>query len=195
MRPAPLHPDLWLLKQIRWQFFLTLTFASDRLAEPIRQRKARSLFNKAADRFGNSPHRLVWCLRGEHGEATGRRHFHALLDGLPDNARHSQTCFWLMHTWEKVCHGGHARVRLYEPGLDGVGYVLKDLAGPDAYESAKFDSRSANLTLSEGLQRVLAALSRAGDRRLAQQQRRLVRLADSEEFATAGSGAPDVSGL
>lgn len=117
--------------------------------------------------------RLVWCLRAEAGELTCRLHFHALLDGLPDNARHPQTCFWLMHTWEEACHGGHARVRLYGPGLDGVGYVLKDLAGPNAYDSAKFGNRSSILTLSAGLERVLASLARVRDRRLAQMQRRL----------------------
>jgi hypothetical protein len=85
-------------------------------------------------------------------------------------------------------------VRVYEPGLDGLSYVLKGLSGPDAYESSKFDRRTSDLTISEGLRRVLASLARVGDRRLAQQQRRLARFAG---FATATPAAvtPDVPRL
>lgn len=32
-----------------------------------------------------------------------------------------------------------------------MGYVLKELAEPDVYESAKFGNRTTNVTLSEGL--------------------------------------------
>ncbi len=168
-------PDLWLLKDLRWQFFLSLSFASDRLSEAVRQRKARAFFNKTAEQLGLAPRRLPWCLRGENGEHTGRRHSHALLTGLPETALSPQTCFWLMHTWEKGVRGGIARARLYEPALDGVGYVLKDLAGPDAYESRKFGDPAVDLTLSVGLWRVLHSLARVRDRRLAQLQKQLTR--------------------
>ncbi len=139
----------------------------------MRQRKSRAFFNKTAEQFGAAPERLPWCLRGEIGERTGRRHNHALLTKLPATALSLQTCFWLMHIWEKGVPGGIARARRYEPALDGVGYALKDLSGPDAYESSKFGAVTANLTLSARLWRVLHSLARGRDRRLAQLQQQL----------------------
>ncbi len=93
---------------------------------------------------------------------------------LPQSNVTESTRFFLMHQWEHGILGGHACVRVFDPALDGVGYMLKGLSGQEAYESAKFGDRTASLTLSEGLQRVLRSLSHVRDRRLAQHKRRLL---------------------
>ena len=62
---------------------------------------------------------------GMDGELTGRGHLHALIAGFPQHALTTATCFAFMKIWEQM-GGGMARVHLYSPLLDGVGYVLKD---------------------------------------------------------------------
>jgi hypothetical protein len=111
---------------------------------------------------------LLWCLRMEHGEATGRRHFHFLLAGLPVAAVHTQTCFVLKNTWESRCKGGMARVTLFDPRLDAGRYLTKPdgMADPgDAYESAKFGSSTSSLMIAQ------AVWNFAGSKRRAQLMR------------------------
>ena len=66
--------------------------------------------------------------------------------------------------------GGMARVTVYSPRLDGVGYVLKGgdeeyrRAGGDYYETRKFGSR-CDVMLSESIFRVLAGRRQIGKRR------------------------------
>jgi hypothetical protein len=69
------------------------------------------------------------------------------------------TCFSFMRMWEGL-NGGWARVSLYSPLLDGVGYVLKGCdaeyqrAGGDYYEARKFGG-DCDVMLSESIFRVL----------------------------------------
>jgi len=104
---------------------------------------------------------LPWCLRQEDGELTSRRHFHVLLGGLRQKAVNPSTCFALMHGWEKA-GGGMARVRLFDPSLNGVDYVSKCLgmAGADSYESAKFGFNPSGLMLSKGAEKILGRVIR-----------------------------------
>jgi hypothetical protein len=81
------------------------------------------------------------------------------------------TCFFLMHTWEKL-GGGMARVRLYDQAQDGLGYLTECLRGEDAHETSKFVEGLSHLTLSDGLQRRLRVHPVMGERRLAQRNRR-----------------------
>jgi hypothetical protein len=50
-------------------------------------------------------------------KATGRRHFHFLLAGLPAEACTMRTCFALKNGWESR-KGGMARVSRFDPRLD-----------------------------------------------------------------------------
>ncbi|CAN5672422.1 hypothetical protein BH11VER1_BH11VER1_32000 [soil metagenome] len=70
--------------------------------------------------------RLVWCLRLEEGEITGRWHFHFLMSGLSGQAGNSPN-FFLMDTWEKF-GGGRARVYTFHPKLNALGYITKRLS-------------------------------------------------------------------
>ena len=160
-------PDVFLLGQIRWQFFGTLTFKSERLPERVRLALWFALLRKAAKRFHRHFPKLPWCLRQEDGETTGRRHFHFLLAGLPPDAVNLQTCFWLMAHWENL-GGGMARISLFDPRLNAAGYLTKTGQGsPDAgdhYESAKFGHDACHLMLSHGAKAILASLQLSGQR-------------------------------
>ncbi len=163
-------PELHLLTQVRWQFFGTLTFKQERLPERVRLSMYFAILRKAAAEFGVYFPRLPWCLRQENGEQFGRRHFHFFLAGLPRHAVNRTTCFFLMAQWEQI-GGGMARVKEYDPMLNGVGYVLKCLGyGPDPgdlYESAKFGGRQCELMLSDGAWAILQDRLHVTERRLA----------------------------
>jgi hypothetical protein len=122
-----------------------------------------------ADNFGVHFKKLIWCLRREDGELTGRGHLHALIAGLPPHAMTTATCFSFMKIWEQL-GGGMARVSLYSPLLDGVGYVLKGCeaeyarAGGDYYEARKFGG-NCDVMLSESVFHVLEGRRQIGKRR------------------------------
>ena len=110
---------------------------------------------QAGGQFRGSFKETIWCLRTEAGEVTGRLHLHALIAGFPKRAITTPTCFAFMRIWEGL-NGGMARVTLYSPLLDGVGYVLKGCeadcqrAGGDFYETQKFGKR-CDVMLSESV--------------------------------------------
>jgi len=128
-----------------------------------------ALMREQADNFGVHFIQTIWCLRTEAGEATGRLHLHALIAGFPKHALTTATCFAFMKIWEGM-GGGMARVHLYSPRLDGVGYVLKGCeaeyqrAGGDFYETQKFGQR-CDVMLSESVFRVLEGRRQIGKRR------------------------------
>jgi len=102
--------------------------------------------------------RLPWCLRQEDGEATGRRHFHYLLAGLPRQVVNIAACYFQMATWEDL-DGGMARVHRFDPRLNGAGYLLKRLGqsadAGDLYESAKFGGGHCHLMFSNAAERII----------------------------------------
>jgi hypothetical protein len=79
------------------------------------------------------------------------------------------TCFSFMRIWEGL-NGGMARVSLYSPLLDGVGYVLKGCeaeykrAGGDYYETRKFGV-NCDVMLSESIFGVIEGRRSIGVRR------------------------------
>lgn len=158
--------DIHVLKEVPWQFFGTLTFRKERLPERIRLSMFFALMRRTAKAHRVRFHRLLWCLRMEHGEATGRRHFHFLLAGLPSEATTIRTCFALKNGWEDpaLIRGGMARVTLFDPRLDAGRYLTKPdgHADPgDAYESAKFGSHSSSLMIAHAVWRFANAKRRA----------------------------------
>ena len=164
-----MNPEIYALSLIDWQFFVSLTFKSERLSDAVRIKMFFALLRRQADNFGVHFKQTIWCLRTELGEATGRLHYHALIAGFPKHVPTTATCFSFMRIWEQL-GGGWARVTVYSPRLDGVGYVLKggeeeyQRAGGDYYETRKFGGR-CDVMLSESIFRVLAGRRQIGKRR------------------------------
>lgn len=164
-----MNPEIYALSLIEWQLFASLTFKSAKMADGVRMKMFFALMRKQAENFGVHFKKTIWCLRTEAGEATGRLHFHALIAGFPEHAATTATCFSFMKIWEKL-GGGMARVTVYSPSLDGVGYVLKGCeaeyqrSGGDYYETQKFGKR-CDVMLSESVFRVLAGRRQIGKRR------------------------------
>jgi len=145
--------DVYVLSKLRWQFFGSLTFRADRMPERVRISMFFALLRKAAKDFRCYFPRLPWCLRLERGEIGDRLHNHFLLAGLPESGMCVATCFAMMRAWENKLGGGHARIRVFDPRLSGVGYVAECLGydGADVYESAKFGSNGRDLMYSRAV--------------------------------------------
>lgn len=156
------------LEVVGWQFFATLTFKSLKVNEAVWLKMYFALMREQADNFGVHFSKLLWALRYELGEQTGRPHFHALIAGLPDSSVHAGTCFSFMRIWEKH-RGGNARVRVYDPTFAGVDYVLDGVdeavktAGGNWYELNKFGGR-CDVMLSMSLIRHMQNRRRFGHR-------------------------------
>ena len=111
---------------------------------------------------------VLWCLRRERGESTGRLHQHAVIAGLPPSAG-ARNCLALMSQWERL-GGGIARVSVYNSSLDGLDYILKGSGlteskatrwAGDYHELSKFGG-SCDVTLSKSVCRYLGNRSRSG---------------------------------
>jgi hypothetical protein len=164
------HPEVWSAGRVPWQFFCTLTWANvgahrNRPPSPSKQVTAFFAFARgAAHVSGRHFRELVWLLRHEPGEITGRSHYHCLLSVVGSEWVRRSTCFYLMHYWEKRLGCGHARVRIFRPAMGGLEYTMKDLAeslrGADRYEFGKFFEPSAALTLSASANRLISRRQR-----------------------------------
>ncbi len=148
MSPAVHHAQ-----QEKWKFFCTLTFAG-RVPSPAYALalQSRWLERSSTVLLHETPESLLWLSREELGETNGRLHSHVLLGELQDASRvNRKTCLALMGMWEKVTEKalglpGMARVRVFEPDLQGAQYVLKGLEGvtewtlrgANSYELGKF---------------------------------------------------------
>jgi len=167
-------PDVYILSQVDWQFWCTFTFKADAVSsEKLRQSLWFALMRDWAGWYRVDFNRLLWMRRAEEGESTARLHWHALVAGLPNEAKSRATCFSVKNDWERL-GGGLARVYLYEGSRNALSYMLKQpgimsVMGSDgkpkevasyrsdgaaAYESRKFGSSGA-VTYSEGLIRLL----------------------------------------
>ena len=154
-------PEIHTLNQIGWQFFGSLTFTKEKMPERVRLSMFFALVRKAARDFKVPFKKLLWCLRQERGESTGRRHFHFLLAGLPAEAVSLRTCFSLKNAWEQL-RGGMARVTVFDPALNGGSYLLKPDQPPavdagDAYESNKFGGGFCDLMIAQSVWRLATA--------------------------------------
>lgn len=143
----------YTLQRFHWQLFCTLTFKSARLPERLRV----SMFFAWVRTFCawyRVPFRdVIWCLRQESGELTGRLHLHALICGLPPFAVQEGTCFALMAQWEKL-GGGMARVRVFDATQSGVAYIVKCLnpsGAANLYETGKFSGSVDSVMCSNSM--------------------------------------------
>jgi hypothetical protein len=163
-----MNPEKHLLADIPWQFFSTWTFKSLKVRESVWLKMFVAVINDQAGNFGVHFSKILWALRYELGEQSGRPHFHALIAGLPESGASVATCFSYMKLWEKA-GGGQARVRVYDSTLAGVEYVLKGVdeaftnVGANWYEVNKFGGR-CNVTLSMSLIRHMQNRRRFGHR-------------------------------
>lgn len=163
-------PEMRALTVVRWQLFATLTFKSSEMSDRVRDSMFLAFIRKIENASRVQPHRLLWCCREERGEIGKRLHFHSLIGGLPSKRVHPGSCFQFMRFWGH-CGGGHARVRVFASDVDSpegaLGYTVKGLDalnGEDFYESSKFGSRRAQLTLSESVRRVVRSACSMRDR-------------------------------
>jgi len=152
-------PDVYILSQVDWQFWVTLTFKQDALSsDKLRQSLWFALLRGLAGWYRVDFNRLLWVRRAETGEVTARLHWHALVGGLPDVAKHRATCFSIKNYWEKL-GGGISRVYVYDSSRTALAYMFKPGAycmseGAQQYEAGKF-GKSDQVTFSEGTLRLL----------------------------------------
>ncbi len=171
-------PEVHAMSLVEWQVFGTLTFKSERLSQARRIKmwfaEARTLAKWWHVHFPE----LLWVLRIEQGEATGRTHFHCLIGGLPKAAVSGGVAFQradgsldvgnrtthaLESKWARMGltpadkKNRISRFSLYDARLNGAGYLLKCLdvddgrLSKDVYETAKFLWDDRQLILSDSL--------------------------------------------
>jgi len=175
-------PEINVMAVIEWQFFGTLTFKSERLSPERRLKMWFALNRTLASWYHIHFTKLLWVLRIEQGEATGRTHFHCLIGGLPSAAAAggitiqrqggdfdvtNRTCHALEAKWGRM--GLHesdkqnriSRFSLYDSRLNGASYITKCLGVEsgrfckDVYESAKFGLGDNQLILSDSISAVV----------------------------------------
>jgi hypothetical protein len=164
------NPELHSLAAVNWQYFCTLTFRGEKQCKRFGPQMFVALLRTQAKVWKVHFKRVLWCLRRESGESTGRWHLHAVIAGLPPSAG-PRNCLALMSQWETL-GGGMARVSRYDSSLDGLDYILKGSGlteskatrwAGDYHELAKF-GQSCDVTLSESVVRYLGNRQQPGQR-------------------------------
>lgn len=202
-------PDVHLMSKIEWQIFGTLTFKKERMPDHHRQKmwfaQMRTLAKWQHVHFS----KLLWVLRTEQGEKTGRTHFHCLIGGLPKTALRDATLVKHQrggHSWQnRTTHALHSkwarmglnekdtnlrisRWSIYQAHLNGASYIVKCLDGmesrdlADKYEAGKFVWGNNELTLSDSVFKVVSAYLRTSpDREVIQREPEASRRRSSHE--------------
>ena len=171
-------PEIHVMSCVDWQIFGTLTFKKQRLSEA---RRLKMWFAEVRT-LGRWWHvyfpELLWVLRIEQGERTGRTHFHCLIGGLPQAAVSNGRSFQRKDgSWDVGNRTTHAleakwarmglnsrdkrdrisRFSLYDSRLNGGAYLAKCLDidetrySKDVHESGKFNWGDNQLILSDSL--------------------------------------------
>ena len=164
------NPELHALAAVNWQYFCTFSFRGEKHCARFGPQMFVALVRTQAQSFGVHFKKMLWCLRRERGESTGRSHLHAVIAGLPPSAG-PRNCLALMSQWERL-GGGIARVSVYNSSLDGLDYILKGSGltestakrwAGDYHELTKFGG-SCDVTLSESVVRYLGNRFASGQR-------------------------------
>lgn len=147
-------PEQFLLQEVRWLAFVTLTFKSLK-SIAVQRSMIAALIRKVGGRSGVGRHAVVAMFRKEHGELGGRVHWHGLLLA-PEWFNQRFVCVprSAVGLWWEELGGGMFRSRRVVVNDSAVGYVTKG-TGADRYEAGKFGGRS-DVMLTNGLQRLLA---------------------------------------
>ena len=159
----------YTLQRVHWQVFGSLTFLSWKVPDRVRVHMWFQLVRDVCRWFRVPDRFVIWALRQEPGEITGRLHFHFLLAGLPPEAVHVATLMAIKAQWE-IIGGGMARVRRYvtqQSDLQGLDYILKCLGvkdgGANLYEVGKFTHSADQVILSNSFTNPML-LNRVSDR-------------------------------
>jgi hypothetical protein len=185
-------PDVYNLSSLEWQLFVTLTKARDNARPGALRKHWFSLCRRIACYGGIHFRELLWMLRIENGEIGDRFHFHALVGGLPPHVPTLSLCYAIQEWWEhsvplvvrqasRLVDGkpigrfemlsrdcGMARVRIYDPSMNGLDYNSPDseegkastrspVNGANRYEATKFGGASSveySKSVCERLQRI-----------------------------------------
>ena len=162
------NPELHALAAVHWQYFCSFSFRSEKHCARLGPQMFVALVRTQARSFRVHFSEMLWCLRRERGESTGRWHQHAVIAGLPPAAG-ARNCLALMSQWESL-GGGIARVSQYDSSLDGLDYILKGSGlteskatrwAGDYHELSKFGG-ACDVTLSKSVCRYLGNRNRSG---------------------------------
>lgn len=176
-------PEIHILNKIAWQLFGTMTFKKAYVPDGQRLKMWFALVRTLAKWHHVYFKQLLWVLRYEQGEATGRPHFHCLIGGLPKAALAGQEKIMRENgTWDvtnRTCHALHAKWAkmglnpndsqdrisqwsIYDDRLNGSAYILKCLVDDesrifkDIYETGKFSNlEDRQLILSDSVIQVV----------------------------------------
>lgn len=151
-------PDPFLLSRVQWDLFVSLSWR----VEPSQDRARKYWFmlvRQIAEWSGLHFGDVLWLLRFELGETTGRGHYHALVGGLPHHVLYERLCKVIEQAWlhfrplvtayyrengkrkkeqvSKYC--GLADVRIYDPVLNALDYSC-----PSGQEGGLYSDSSVN---------------------------------------------------
>jgi hypothetical protein len=154
------------LRTVPWQLFATFTFAWQ-VSDP----QAARVFREFVNRMERTLRAPVVLVRGDEKRYSGcgmpgaPRHFHAVLTAHRKLDRH-----WVAELWMSMAgrrqSGAGADVRIYNPNLAGLAYLLKFIHQPHG----DWDLRNLDLFLRTPDQQHMDSRQR---RRLARHGRRL----------------------
>jgi hypothetical protein len=116
--------EAYRLTRFHWQLFVTLTFRKPPTTRADSLPQVFAWLRNVARAERIHFRRLMWVSRFEIGPRGGSGHYHLCLAGIPRASLDRQLCRSLESAWWTLC-GGLSEVALYNPGRDGVGYILK----------------------------------------------------------------------
>lgn len=152
----------------RWDVFGTGTFKGAPPSLPESQRLMYAHLYRVARALSTPFSHLVWVVRVEYGEKSGRLHYHYLLGGFQSSPTIGHM-FWMNNLWEELPRCGMARHRLYDRRRHGVEYIVECLSDCDTqsrnhYELGKILLDGCEVTLSHSLSRAIGGPRVSGDR-------------------------------
>ncbi len=118
------------LESVPWQLFATFTFAW-----PVPDPQARRVFGEFIERLERFVRGPIVLVRGDEKRYSGcgmpgaPRHFHAVLAAHRQLNRRFVADLWMNLAGRRE-GGAGADVRIYDPSLDGLAYVLKFINQP-----------------------------------------------------------------
>jgi len=164
-------PDAYVLKNVNWNLFATLTFSEGSMSDRRRYHVLFAWLRTVAETYGQKFGDSLWCTRRERGETFGRVHFHALLAGLCDSPT-QRDVFRVLRLWESF-GAGFGLVRRFNNALDGIDYMTDpnkawtvsaadgltsgeltrrgSHAAANAYEALKFDSMASEVEIARAV--------------------------------------------
>lgn len=130
----PVTPLAYHLQKVPFGLYVTLTFGTNWTSSKTRN-KVERLYSWLRFIYGHhcSDRTLSdkeWLVAEELGEVGERYHVHLLIGSLPKRPTKTD-CFAMAWLWKDQLKGGYAKIRPYNPSLNGVGYVLKSLSLTD----------------------------------------------------------------